>query len=208
METMVQAAQCLQPGDNVSLTLIGSGQGKKEIIDLSESMPTPWLHILPGMSYSELVPRIMAADVCLGTFGSTSKAQRVIPCKIFECMYYNKPIIAGDTPAIRELLTHMENAYLVPCADPTALADALVRLAVDRPLRQKLASGARATFDQRCTHLAIGQELLEPLSRLAGKLSIPQIAGRIEPAVQQPLAPHFETLTPSGHVPESTAAVS
>jgi len=54
-----------------------------------------------------------------------------------------KTIVASDLPVFRELLTDGQNARLVPPEDAGALAQALVELAGDRVLRERLAGRAR-----------------------------------------------------------------
>lgn len=58
-----------------------------------------------------------------------------------------KPIVATRLPAFAEILSHEENALLVPYGDPEALAGALLRLLQDEPLRTRLAAGARRTAE-------------------------------------------------------------
>jgi glycosyltransferase involved in cell wall biosynthesis len=53
-------------------------------------------------------------------------------------------IVASDLPVFRELLTHRENALLVDPQDPAELAGALIELAEDAGLRERLAGRVRA----------------------------------------------------------------
>lgn len=65
------------------------------------------------------------------------------PLKLFEYMASGVPIIASDLPAIREILRHGENAWLVPPGDPQLLAAGINQLLGDRALAQQLAKQAR-----------------------------------------------------------------
>jgi len=65
------------------------------------------------------------------------------PLKLFEYMASGVPIIASDLPAIREILRHGENAWLVPPGDPQLLAAGINQLLGDRTLAQQLAQQAR-----------------------------------------------------------------
>lgn len=65
------------------------------------------------------------------------------PLKLFEYMAAGVPIVASDLPAIREILRHQENAWLVPPGDPIRLADSIKILLGDRALAQQLAKQAR-----------------------------------------------------------------
>jgi glycosyltransferase involved in cell wall biosynthesis len=54
------------------------------------------------------------------------------------------PAVAADNSALRESVKHGVTGYLVATGDAAALADALLRLAGDRALRERLGAGARA----------------------------------------------------------------
>ena len=89
---------------------------------------------------------IFAADVLLippswkplAEFGST-----VLPLKLFLYMASGRPILAGDTPDIREVLRHDDNAVLCRPDDAAALAGALGSLARDPARAARLASAAQ-----------------------------------------------------------------
>jgi glycosyltransferase involved in cell wall biosynthesis len=65
------------------------------------------------------------------------------PMKLFEYMAANVPIVATDLPAIREVLSHGENAWLVAPGDAKTLADGIYQVLSDRPLAERLAHQAR-----------------------------------------------------------------
>jgi glycosyltransferase involved in cell wall biosynthesis len=64
------------------------------------------------------------------------------PLKLFEYLARGGAIIASDLPALREVLTHDETAWLVPAGDSQALATAMKRLATDPVLRERLRRAA------------------------------------------------------------------
>jgi glycosyltransferase involved in cell wall biosynthesis len=54
-------------------------------------------------------------------------------------------VIATPVGAAPDLLTNEANGLLVPCADATALADAIARLILDHAVRETLGQAARRT---------------------------------------------------------------
>jgi glycosyltransferase involved in cell wall biosynthesis len=102
--------------------------------------------------------------VCLGIFGTSEKARRVVPNKIFQAMAVGRPIVTADTPAIRELLVHEREGLLVPAGDPDALAAALVRLAGDEALRRRMGEAARQRFLEVATPAAVARRFLDALA--------------------------------------------
>ena len=113
---------------------------------------------------SALVDYIDASDICLGIFGTTDKAARVIPYKVYDALAVGRPVVTRDSPAIREILVHEKSALLCPPGDGAALAAALTRLMEDRELRLDLAARGRETYLQRAAPEAVGRDLLAVLS--------------------------------------------
>ncbi len=113
----------------------------------------------------ELNRRIAAADVCLGIFGVTAKAARVVPCKVHDALAAGKPLVTADSPASRSLLEDGGNALLTAAGDPGALAAALERLRDDALLRERLAAGARETWARRLAPGKVVEGLVEALER-------------------------------------------
>ena len=65
------------------------------------------------------------------------------PTKLFEYMSMGKAIVASDLDQIGKLLTHEEDAILVPPGDAKKLAEAILSLAEDSDLRKRLGNQAR-----------------------------------------------------------------
>ena len=96
--------------------------------------------------------------VCSGT---TEKATRVIPIKVFDICAAGVPFITADTPAIREVFEHGENAFVIPAGDADALADAIVLLKGNQELRKENSHGGH---ELACTTFSVeetGRELVE-----------------------------------------------
>jgi glycosyltransferase involved in cell wall biosynthesis len=65
------------------------------------------------------------------------------PTKLFEYMAMGKGIVASNLDQIGEVLRHGDTAWLVPPADPEALAAGMERLVRDPALRSTLGAAAR-----------------------------------------------------------------
>jgi len=92
-----------------------------------------------------LADEIAAATLCLGIFGTTAKARRVVPNKVFECVAVGRPVITADTEGIRSAFTDDEIA-MVPPGDPEALADEIRRLHANPGPRERMAFAARQHY--------------------------------------------------------------
>ncbi len=109
------------------------------------------------------------ADICLGIFGHTAKAQMVIPHKIYEALAMKKPIITADTPAAKELLTNQINVIFIPSGNSQKLTEAIELLRNNRPLSEKIAVGGYKIFTEQCTPKILGQEISQICTALLNK---------------------------------------
>jgi glycosyltransferase involved in cell wall biosynthesis len=125
IETIIHAARLLA-GTSIQFLIVGDGQESEKIAGMLRSHPLENVSWRQWIEYSELKRAIQNADICLGIFGKSEKASRVIPNKVFQILHSGKPLITRDSPAIRELLDpDMAGIYLVPPGSPEALADAI-----------------------------------------------------------------------------------
>jgi glycosyltransferase involved in cell wall biosynthesis len=158
VETILAAAR-LAP--EVRFRIVGSGQ----LASLFTTRPANVEHI-PWVEYERLPEELHNAGCALGIFGTTAKATRVIPNKAFQALACGAPLVTADTPAARELLLNGESALLVPPGDPTALAEAVRRLAADRDLAERVAAGGRAAYERRASEAVLGARWRAMIERL------------------------------------------
>jgi glycosyltransferase involved in cell wall biosynthesis len=148
VDTILAAAQAAA---DVRFRIVGSGQ----LGSLLADRPANVEHVA-WVEYERLPAEIRSAGCVLGIFGTTAKAQRVIPNKAFQALACGAPLITADTPAARELLVHDESAVLVPAGDPAALGDAVRRLARDGGLARRIAAGGRAAYERAASEPILG----------------------------------------------------
>lgn len=156
IETIIAAARKIRD-ESIQWVIIGSGQEEERIRRIIEQYQLVRIKWLPWVSYPEISQWIHRADVCLGIFGETAKAARVIPNKVFQILMSGKPLITRDSPAIRELLDpEMLGVRLVPPANADALA-----AAVCASLDEKHGSGLYSAIREKIAPHSIGRRLSE-----------------------------------------------
>ncbi len=158
LETILQAARLAA---ELSFRVVGSGQLER----LLERRP-PNVEWIPWVPYESLPSELHQASCALGIFGRSEKATRVIPNKAFQALACGTPLVTADSPAARELLTHEQDALLVPAGDAEALAGALRRLAADPGLAQHLSTGGSQVYREQASEAVLGsrwRSLLEDL---------------------------------------------
>lgn len=144
LDLLVEAARRLA---DVTFILVGS-YGNGPIETMANTVPN--IRLVPWQPPERLRQYIFAADVLLippswrplAQYGST-----VLPLKLFFYMASGRPILAGQTSDVMELLKHRQNAFLCrpDCVD--ALVAGLGTLTGDTALAARLA--ARALSDSQ-----------------------------------------------------------
>ncbi len=171
VEAVIEAARKIRGLDRaVRFHLIGSGQTLDRVRFLASGYGLDNLDFEGWLGQAKLARRIAeTADICLGIFGRTEKAGRVVPHKVFQAMALGKPVITARTPAAEEFFIHRQNIFLCDGGDPDRLAEAVMELKDDADLRERL---ARESFDlvwEKYQPTAIGSELKGILENLTQK---------------------------------------
>jgi glycosyltransferase involved in cell wall biosynthesis len=127
----------------ISWTMVGMGQDRPATEHLTGDARVAWIDWVDSDNLSALVAD---NDVCLGIFGRSPKAFRVVPNKVFQGAAAGCAIVTSDTLAQRAVLG--DAALYVPPEDAAALTQVLERLANDRGETDALRRAARARAEQ------------------------------------------------------------
>ena len=82
-----------------------------------------------------------------------------------------KPVITGDSDAVREFFKNEKHLLLVPMKNEEALADAILRLKDDSDLRHRLAEEGYRELKDKFSVDSIGRRMSEVLSAVAKRQS-------------------------------------
>jgi glycosyltransferase involved in cell wall biosynthesis len=143
--TIAEAIRRLPSDTPLEISLVGRGQDHEQATRLLSGDPR--VRYVDWLSEPRLRAEVAAHDVVLGIFGTGDKARRVVPTKVYQGLAAGRVVVTSDTPPQRRLLG--DAAVLVPPGDPQALADALVRLVVQRRDLPALARHGRTSAGER-----------------------------------------------------------
>ena len=133
---------CLAGDTGLRFLLVGSGQTRAGIEVQAREWGLDHVEFRDWVATDELQGLIRSSDISLGIFGTSAKADRVVPHKVFDAAAAGAALVTADSTAARQLLTDRRNALLVPAGDEEALAGAIAELRGDPALRARLAEGA------------------------------------------------------------------
>ncbi len=168
VEHILRAAEQLRAYDDVVFTIAGAGSRLSRMQRLACDLGLTNVRFPGWLPFDQLPDRIAQADLCLGGhFSDVPKAGRVIATKTFQFLAMGKPIIVANNTANREVMTHLQDAYLCPPADGSALAEAILRLHDDRALRKQLGAAGLELYHRRFTTAAVARDLQAALDKLS-----------------------------------------
>ncbi len=160
VDVIVEAALRLRGERDIHFELIGGGQTFEQVTQRLRSAHMENVSIEPRIDASLLPARIARASICLGIFGTTPKAARVVPNKVYQCMGSARAVISADTPAMRELFIEGEHVALVPAGDPAALAECIRSLASDAARRVRLGAAAAVHVSEHFSPVPIARRFV------------------------------------------------
>jgi glycosyltransferase involved in cell wall biosynthesis len=158
IEQILQAAYLLREYPAIRFELLGYGQTWSAMRTLADALHLENVSFVPRwFLLEELADYVAGAGACLGVFGESPKAMRVIPVKAFVALALGLPLVTMDSPGARELLVHGETALLCKPGDPQDLAACLLALYKDPALAERLARQGQALYREQCSPDAIAQ---------------------------------------------------
>ncbi|TFG67247.1 MAG: glycosyltransferase, partial [Anaerolineales bacterium] len=160
---IMEAAKALVNAHDIMFTFIGEGPDKATAQSYALANQLQNVEFIAWLPQSELLSYISGAGICLGAFGNTPQSVMTVQNKIYECMAMRKPVVTGDSPAVRDHFQHNEQIYLVERANSLALSTAILNLSRDSKLRNHLAQGGYAVVEKYYTIQAIGKVYREHL---------------------------------------------
>lgn len=162
-EVIAEAAR-LYEGPSVHWHFIGKGPSRAHCESLTRGMDN--VSFEDWVAYTELPEKIWRADVVLGIFGTTPKAGRVIPNKVFQALACAKPVVTRGAAAYPDELASTSGRGIVwaPAGDASALATALADLAGEPYKLLDNGSLARATYEQYFSQIKIKASLARAVS--------------------------------------------
>lgn len=168
VEYIIEAARILADDETIRFELIGQGPDREKAIALARRYGLSNVAFVDWLDKEELLTRVTNADVCLGVFGTTPQSLMTIQNKIYEGLAMAKPVITGDSKAIRQVLQHHKHLYLCERANPQSLAEGISLLHRSPEEREQLARCGYQLFTEQLDLKHSGLRLASHLSEIIG----------------------------------------
>jgi glycosyltransferase involved in cell wall biosynthesis len=145
VEVLEEAARRLSARADIFFLLVGGGKGETRGYRGRHLGPVP---------YEEMPEIVASCDVGVAPYDTARLRQLRLgfywsPLKIFEYMASGLPTVTVDVPPLPDIVRPGQDGLVFPERDAVSLAAALVRLAGDRALGERLGASARARVVER-----------------------------------------------------------
>lgn len=127
----------------IHLTLIGDGSLRSSCEKLAHALGlTDITEFVGWLPYDRVIERMSRDDIGVAPYTKVNPFY-FDPAKILDYMATGLAVVGSDQGRVSEVIQHGETGLLVPPGDEHALADALVQLADDQTLRERLGRAAK-----------------------------------------------------------------
>lgn len=162
---IAEAANILRDERDILFEIIGDGPEKELFEKFAQDNRLTNVRMIEWMEQETLLQHISKADICLGAFGMTPQSLMTVQNKIYECLAMGKPVITGESPAVKSALP-VEAIVTCSREEPGDLARAILGLKQDSAKRQRLSQNAAAVFNQNYSVSSLGKQLKAYLEAL------------------------------------------
>ena len=162
---IAEAIKALNSRKDMIFRFIGEGPDKTPFQTYIKQHRLENVEILGWMDQNDLINQIAEADCCFGVFGTTPQSLMTVQNKLYECLAMGKPIITGDSPAVRRALPP-NTVFLCDRNKPQEISEAIVELASNAEKRLALANNAIKVFNENYSIEKLGHKIEKYMTEL------------------------------------------
>jgi len=138
------------------LRVVGADPLAVRLLLSRHRVPEDGIDVLGFLSQEDLTAELLRTKV-LAAPSIGMESFGMVLTRAFACAV---PVVSSDIDGYRDVMTD-ETGLLVPPGEPAALAEAIVSLLEDEPLRERLGAAARAEAVERYSWDSIAERLLQ-----------------------------------------------
>jgi glycosyltransferase involved in cell wall biosynthesis len=132
LEAILETARLVQERDSSVLFLfVGKGAALPMMEEKIKKDDLRNVRIIPYRPREEVPAMLQASDVLIVTYMKSELTMITVPSKIYEYLSIARPIVAGVTGVVAEILTDANAALISPTRDPAEMADHILTLKDD-----------------------------------------------------------------------------
>jgi L-malate glycosyltransferase len=169
---LIDAAKILKDhAPKIKIVIVGEGSLRMTLDQQAHELKVD--DIVYFLGFREDVPRILAS---LDLFVLSSRMEG-LGSSLMDAMASRLPVVATQAGGIPEVVIHRETGLLVPPRDPLALAQAILKVYLDKALANRLAQRGFEVVHEKFSAEAMARKIILIYERLASQKGV-QIGGQ------------------------------
>jgi glycosyltransferase involved in cell wall biosynthesis len=159
--TVLEAAKKLLPRKDIIIVFLGDGKDKPALQTQATREGLDNILFLPPIPKVEMPAALAAADACIAILKPIEMYKTTYPNKVFDYMASGKPVVLAIDGVIRDVIETAGGGIPVHPGDPEALSLAILQLADDPELAQRLGHQARSYVQSHFDRVILASRLME-----------------------------------------------
>lgn len=153
---------------DIQIVLLGDGKDKPRLQALANEMGLTNVTFASSVPKAEMANALAGADACIAILKPLEEYKTTYPNKVFDYMAAGRPVLLAIDGVIREVVEAAGCGVFIEPGNPSALAEAIRRLALGKQKARQMGSLGRAYLEEHFSRAVIGEKLLSLLEELKG----------------------------------------
>jgi len=166
---VLESAALLAKNPKIQIVFLGDGKEKPALQSRAAEMKLPNVTFLPPVPKSEMPGALAAADACLAILKPLEEYKTTYPNKVFDYMAAGRPVALAIDGVIRDVVETAGCGYFAEPGNPTALAEAIARLADDKAASRRMGLNGRKYLETNFSRERIAAQLVQLLEEMSGR---------------------------------------
>jgi glycosyltransferase involved in cell wall biosynthesis len=167
---VLEAAKILQnkiPSPEVMVTFLGDGKEKPALQAQAATLGLTNVLFLSSIPKTGMAEALAGADACLAILKPLDEYKTTYPNKVFDYMAAGRPVILAIDGVIRTVIEAAGGGIFTPPGNPSALADAIQKLAEDPGRSRKMGLAGRKYLEEHFSRVVMAARLLDVLETMS-----------------------------------------
>jgi len=172
LDTLLKALPIVvKRNPNVHLLLVGKGEMEDMLQELAEDLGvrdyvtfTGWVSLDEAMGYVRL------SDLGVIPYHSTPHTNCTVPHKIFQYMYFEKPVLVSDVKPLKRIVEETGCGIVFPAGDYVQLAEKILEVIGRRDVLRKMGKNGRKAVVEKYNWKVEGAKLVKLYHDLTNRL--------------------------------------
>jgi len=157
---VLESARLLADEKRIQIVLLGDGKEKPALIARAQEMNLTNVTFIDSIPKSEMPSALAAADACIAILKPLEEYKTTYPNKVFDAMAAGRPLALAIDGVIREAVEAAGCGIYAEPGSPSALSEAIRRLASDEKSARQMGLAGRAYLEKYFSRAAIGERLI------------------------------------------------